>query len=377
MKQTLLEMTQSILSNMSSDEVDSISDTSESQQVANTIRETYFNLLSRLNLPEHDQLFQLNGSVDTTLPVLMSLPNQVNRVDWIKYYDSNPAHGTSLQSDQFGSYSHDLNLDLQNNAGGWVTSSSTYANIALGTQTFTVSSGLNIHTGDTAYATAVISPGNFMNGLVTSYSGTTLVINMTSIQGGGSYSNWTLSQSSMQRVGPGYLNVPVIPLEEFLEQTNQLDPTEINVRSMVLQITNLGDGSPSSYTFLFRRDMQPQHCCVLTNYYVIFDGYDYTQDSTLQSAKTMCHGWILPSFSMDDNFIPQLDDKQFQLLYNEAKSLCFYEYKQQPHAKAEKEINRQISALQKYKSDASIPTDFDQFPDYGRRNSRGWGRSWR
>ena len=103
----------------------------------------------------------------------------------------------------------------------------------------------------------------------------------------------------------------------------------------------------------------------------IFDGFDSTQDSTLQSSKTMCHGWVLPTFEMADDFIPQLDDKQFPLLLSEAKSLAFFELKQQPHQKAEQEIKRQISSLQKYKSESSKPTDFDQLPNYGRRGS-GW-----
>ena len=58
MKYTLLEMTQDILSNMSSDEVNSISDTTESLQVATIIKQKYFDLISRVNRPEHDQLIQ-------------------------------------------------------------------------------------------------------------------------------------------------------------------------------------------------------------------------------------------------------------------------------------------------------------------------------
>ena len=85
MKYTLLEMTQNILSRLDSDEVDSISDSTEATQVARIIRNTYFNLLNRADLPEHKKLIQLNSSADSTKPVLMTRPDNVRKIDWIKY----------------------------------------------------------------------------------------------------------------------------------------------------------------------------------------------------------------------------------------------------------------------------------------------------
>jgi len=85
MKYTLLELTQNILSRLDSDEVDSISDTTESMQVARIIRNTYFNILTRSNLPEHKKLIQLTASGDSAKPVLMLRPDNVQRIDWIKY----------------------------------------------------------------------------------------------------------------------------------------------------------------------------------------------------------------------------------------------------------------------------------------------------
>jgi hypothetical protein len=69
-----------------------------------------------------------------------------------------------------------------------------------------------------------------------------------------------------------------------------------------------------------------------------------------------------------DTFIPQLDNNIFPLLLNEAKSLAFLELKQQPHVKAEQEIKRQISSLQKFKAVTKQPTDFERLPNFGRRS---------
>jgi len=85
MKYTLLEIVQEILNDMDSDEVNSISDTTESLQVANIVKETYFYLVSQMDFPEHTGLFQLNASGDNTKPVLMTVPSNVLKLYSIKY----------------------------------------------------------------------------------------------------------------------------------------------------------------------------------------------------------------------------------------------------------------------------------------------------
>lgn len=86
---TLLDLTQNILSRMSSDEVNSIGDTTESQQVTNIIKNKYFDIINRVKLPEHEQLVQLNPSLDIISPVLMYVPDGIADLKWIKYFDSN------------------------------------------------------------------------------------------------------------------------------------------------------------------------------------------------------------------------------------------------------------------------------------------------
>lgn len=85
MKYTLLEIVQEILSDMDSDEVNSISDTTESLQVAGIVKETYYHLVSQNDLPEHTGLFQLDASGDNTKPVLMTMPSNALKLYWIKY----------------------------------------------------------------------------------------------------------------------------------------------------------------------------------------------------------------------------------------------------------------------------------------------------
>ena len=83
----------------------------------------------------------------------------------------------------------------------------------------------------------------------------------------------------------------------------------------------------------------------------------------------MGYGQIIPRWSMEDTFIPLIDEAQVPLLLNEAKSLAFYELKQQLHQKAEQENKRQWSSVQKDKSKSDKPSYFHQLPNFG-RNAR-------
>ncbi len=85
MKYNLCEMVKIILSAMDSDEINSIDDTIESQQVALLIKGVYFDIATDLGLPEHETLFELTESGTSLQPTLMTVPSNVTRVDWVRY----------------------------------------------------------------------------------------------------------------------------------------------------------------------------------------------------------------------------------------------------------------------------------------------------
>lgn len=252
MKMTLLELVQSILGSMDSDEVNSFSETAESRQVAQVIRTAYFNILARSNLPEHKQLFTLEASGDNLQPALMSKPTNVSKIEYIKY------------------------------------------------NKFTT----------------------------------------------------TDTEDSFEYV-------TILPLQQFLDLTHQFNDEESFVSSMTVE----------GMEFFFLNNIAPTYCTILNDNYIIFDSYDSAVDTTLQSSKTMCFGQIIPTFTFEDDFIPDLDEQQFPLLLNEAKALAFFELKQMPHQKAEQESRRQWITLQRTKS-LGPPTSFEQLPNFGRSRNR-------
>lgn len=89
MKMTLLEMTQNILSAMDSDEVNSIADTEESAQVAEIIKECFNDLMTQREWPFLRTKTTLVGLGDTANPTKMQMPEDFNKLYWIKYNKKN------------------------------------------------------------------------------------------------------------------------------------------------------------------------------------------------------------------------------------------------------------------------------------------------
>lgn len=277
MKYTVLQLTQNILASLNSDEVNSIGDTVESNQVAQILQNTYFNMVAREVFPEHTRLFHLTPSNDESQPILMFKPEDVSKVNWIKYFDTN-----ILSSIGGGSSIHDTNVDL-------------------------------------------------------------------------------IGTSNNTDASPNFKYVTILPTQQFLDMVGTFNTNQSNVDTFTFT-----EGA-NTFTFNYKDDKQPQFCTVIQNYYFIFDSFDGTQDSTLQASKILCSGNVVPAFRLEDNFVPDLNDQQFPLLLNEAKSLAFMELKNTQHPKAEQEAKRQWGSAQKTMSLVDKPSYFDQLPNFGRR----------
>jgi hypothetical protein len=85
MRYTLIEMVQRILAAMDSDEVNSITDTAESVQVALLIEGCFYDLIAEANLPPVGTFFELTASGDNEKPTLMTVPKEVMSCEWVKY----------------------------------------------------------------------------------------------------------------------------------------------------------------------------------------------------------------------------------------------------------------------------------------------------
>jgi len=85
MKSNLLQIVQSILSDMDSEDVNTISDTVEAQQVASVVEDTYFNIIAARDIPEHNKLIPLVSLANNAKPTHFTYPartKQLMRLDY-------------------------------------------------------------------------------------------------------------------------------------------------------------------------------------------------------------------------------------------------------------------------------------------------------
>lgn len=259
MKQTLLDIVQDILSSMDSDEVNSIGDTAESMQVATAVKHAFIDIVSRANLPEHYDLFELDPSLDPDKPTLMHLPQDVHNLMWVKY-----------------------------------------------------------------------------------------------------------DKRELNEPDPHYLKVQYLPQDVFFDQVFTYRSQGLNdvvhyqipgPNSSSIDVFGLNNKQPDYYTSFNDRD-------------IIFDSFQKEVDTTLMKNKTLVYGEIVQTFEMSDGFIPNLDARQFSLLYNEAKASCFADLKQTENARAESKVRKGWVTLQNQKSAIpASPKFIDTTPNYGRKGS--------
>lgn len=85
MKKTLLEIVRNILSEMDSDDVNSIQDTTESLQVADIVRGCFEEMIANRNWPGQRRLTQIEHSGDINKPTHMRLPAGCKELVFLRY----------------------------------------------------------------------------------------------------------------------------------------------------------------------------------------------------------------------------------------------------------------------------------------------------
>lgn len=84
-KLTVLAIVQDVMNDMKSDSVNSISDTIESQTIAQMVKSTYFDMIEERTWPTSKELMQLTASGTSARPTEMTIPDSIREIYWIKY----------------------------------------------------------------------------------------------------------------------------------------------------------------------------------------------------------------------------------------------------------------------------------------------------
>ena len=84
-KRDLLDMVQEILSDIDSDEVESIDDTVEAEQIVSILKSTYYAMMSNRDWPHLRRSIQISSLGDTAKPTHMKIQDGVKELCFLKY----------------------------------------------------------------------------------------------------------------------------------------------------------------------------------------------------------------------------------------------------------------------------------------------------
>lgn len=93
--------------------------------------------------------------------------------------------------------------------------------------------------------------------------------------------------------------------------------------------------------YIITNNAAPKYFTSFNDKTLVFDSYDKEVDSVLQSSKTQVRAYSSPSFSLSDDFIPDLPEEAFTYLIEESKSKASLKIAQKADQKAEQESKRQ------------------------------------
>lgn len=251
MKRTLLDIVQEILSDMDSDEVDSIADTVESEQIATIVKSTYYAMVSNRLWPHLRRSIQINASGDVAKPTHMTIQDEIKELSFINY-----------------------------------------------------------------------------------------------------------NKAKASDVDKKYEPITYLQPDQFIHKTNQEKSSQANVLTVV---------DSGGIDILVRNDKAPTYFTSFDDKTLIFDSFDSTVDTTLQNSKVQAQAYVVPSWTHDDTFIPDLPDDAFIALVEEAKSRASMRLKQVPDQKAEQESTRQNRWLARK---ARRVAGGIQYPNFGRKSRK-------
>lgn len=160
-----------------------------------------------------------------------------------------------------------------------------------------------------------------------------------------------------------YRQIPYLDPDDFLRYTNSRNNDSVDCDVIL---------DPSGVKLLILTNKAPEYYTSFDDTTIVFDSYDAAVEDTIQANKTQIRAYIIPTFEMEDEFVPDLPDEAFALLIEESKSKAMFKLKQTQDIKAEQEAGRQNRWLSR-KSWRAHEKDIYPY-DYGRRR-RGGGRS--
>lgn len=152
-----------------------------------------------------------------------------------------------------------------------------------------------------------------------------------------------------------YQEIDYLDFEDFMVKTNSRKSSDSDTVVVI---------DDSGIELLIKNDKRPEYYTSIDQSSLIFDSYDSAVDSTLQESKLQAWGLIIPEFTVEDSFTPNLPPDAFSLLMEESISRCNFKMRQLVDQKSENESRKQSRWMsrQNWVVGGGI-----KYPNYGRR----------
>lgn len=248
MKKTLLDIVQEVMNDMSADFVNSIGATEESLQVAQVVKSTYEEMVTRRDWPHLKKLLPLISYGNNSYPTYLLVPENMRQIDWINY-----------------------------------------------------------------------------------------------------------DQKSLDNPTAGFAQIKYLDPQKFIQFTNSRNTAD-NATEIVTTLDNV--------PFKIITNHAPTYWTSFDDKYIIMDSYNKDIEDTLQGKNAQVYMEVLPSWTMTDDFVPEMPIHLYPALLAEAKSACFYVIKTQANQKAEQISKRQQARMAQdgWRTNGGI-----KYPNYGRK----------
>lgn len=148
----------------------------------------------------------------------------------------------------------------------------------------------------------------------------------------------------------------------FVQTQAMLDEDQSNV-------VRYTDPTGNLVPVLCTNDEQPSSYTIVNNKHVVFNSFDSNVDGFLQQSKSLIFAKTMPTWSMTDGFIPELEEQYRALFYEECVSAASYDLYKEVNQKAEQKARRQLNQIQnnRFQSEAQ---NRDNYQGYGRRSRK-------
>lgn len=149
--------------------------------------------------------------------------------------------------------------------------------------------------------------------------------------------------------------------QEFLHYVHQRNSDEDNVETIQ---------DFSEIDLFIINDQPPMYYTSFDDKYIITDSYDSDVEATLQTTKNVVFAKIIPDWTQDDDFVPDMPDQMFDTYLAEVTSACFTYLKQSASPKDEMRARRGLAKLRRM---AAKVDEKNTKARYGRKRHLSYG----